>query len=188
MWLVKKLLPLPEGPRINLFLLVMIPFLSGSSEMSVWIGLPVSLSPRRMPVGESEEREEDSRFKKQLACSAKLSKLSFMGKSASLPGIPAQKICGAPADSSLGTLSICASAEEIMLRMSLSLSGESVQASMLKCALTGNLPSLIASFKKSFVASLATRFSREYAESDCRRSLLDSSCLIVFFASSIKIY
>lgn len=53
-WLVKKLLPLPEGPNMNLFLLVMIPRFIGKSEISRCIGLPVNRSAILIPNGDRE--------------------------------------------------------------------------------------------------------------------------------------
>ena len=55
-WLVKKLFPLPDGPRMNLFRLVTTPFFMGRSDMSRKTGFPVSRSTMRSPKGESEFR------------------------------------------------------------------------------------------------------------------------------------
>ena len=54
MWLVKKDLPDPLGPSMNLFLLVVMPFFMGKSDMSICSGRPLTLSTILMPNGESE--------------------------------------------------------------------------------------------------------------------------------------
>ena len=56
MWFVKKDFPLPEGPRMNLLRLVVMPRFIGRSEISRWSGTPVSRSAILMPKGESDER------------------------------------------------------------------------------------------------------------------------------------
>lgn len=50
----KKDFPLPEGPRMNLFLLVMIPRFMGRSEISTCTGIPFWRSASRMPNGLGE--------------------------------------------------------------------------------------------------------------------------------------
>jgi len=55
-WFMKKDLPLPLGPNTNLFLLVVMPFFIGRSEISRCSGFPVSLSTILMPKGEGELR------------------------------------------------------------------------------------------------------------------------------------
>lgn len=52
MWFVKKLLPLPLGPRMNLFRFVITPRFIGSSEMSRCTGTPVRRSTILIPKGE----------------------------------------------------------------------------------------------------------------------------------------
>ncbi|MNV10825.1 hypothetical protein D3C71_1013670 [compost metagenome] len=145
---------------MNLLRLVQIPFKIGSSLMSTWMGLPVSLSPRRIPIGLKESLYPVSRLRKQVACVANVSKVSFKGKSAPFPGIPAQNICAAPCVSSLATASICEKAEETIFFKSFSFSLSSDHTSKLKCALTGSLPSDIASLRNSLVASRAMVLAR----------------------------
>lgn len=54
MWLVKKDFPDPDGPRMNLLRLVMIPRFIGMSLMSRCTGRPAR-STILMPKGESED-------------------------------------------------------------------------------------------------------------------------------------
>src|SRR5690606_5380446 len=166
MWLVKKDFPLPVGPRINLLRLVHIPLRIGSSEISTWRGLPERRSPSRIPVGLIEVSLLVSRLRKQLACSAKVSKVSFTGRSAALPGTPAQKICGAPTLSCLQSAPILDMAEVTMFTSEGSSLWSHVQARTLKCALTGRRCCVSASCRKSSVESLATLFARLYADRD----------------------
>ena len=55
MWFVKKDLPEPDGPNINLLRLSIIPFSMGKSEISRCRGLPVNRSTILIPKGESED-------------------------------------------------------------------------------------------------------------------------------------
>ncbi len=61
-----------------------------------------------------------------------VSNVSFIGKSAALPGIPAQKICASPSVSNLGVTSICVRADEQRFLISFNSSLFSVHASKLK--------------------------------------------------------
>ncbi|MNY78091.1 hypothetical protein D3C86_2181970 [compost metagenome] len=54
MWLVKNDFPEPDGPKMNLLRLVIIPFFIGKSDISKWIGLPVSRSAILIPKGDGE--------------------------------------------------------------------------------------------------------------------------------------
>ena len=136
----KGLLPLPDGPRINLLRLVQIPFFIGSSLISTCTGFPVSRSPK--PDTDRAYRRTVIGFKIQKTSRPVLrnvSKVSFIGKSASLPGIPAQKICGAPVSFLFGDSIHLGTAQMIPGFSALcSSSFLSVQTSTLKCALTGS--------------------------------------------------
>ena len=63
-----------------------------------------------------------------------------------------------------GVASICAMAEDTMFFISFNCSLFSCQTNTLKCAFTGSLCELTASFKNSLVASLPIVFSLEYAD------------------------
>ena len=54
MWFVKKLLPLPEGPKMNLLRFVVMPRFIGRSEISRNTGFPVRRSTVLIPKGDGE--------------------------------------------------------------------------------------------------------------------------------------
>src|SRR4051812_35830113 len=105
-WLTVIDLPPPEVPQTRVPMLEVMPAARGPSYRSAKTGEEEMRSQNRIPFCGAAERYGPSWPIKQQACSAKLSKVSFTGSSAALPGIPAHQIGGAPIDSSFTAASM----------------------------------------------------------------------------------
>ena len=97
----------------------------------------------------------------------KVKKLSSDGKSASLPGMPAQNKVGQSTVLWRGVHSIEASWLPVSFLMRFNSSASSPHAITLKWARTEVRPKLCASFRYSSIHSRLMALAREYLESDC---------------------